>query len=115
MSYEMSEYLHDLEKQIYMEDELKKARAKALEEGIKQGTILGHQEGHKKGLEEGTMIAHKEGLEEGTILGRKEGTKKAKYDMVVELNRKNISEDIISEVTKLNLEEVKKIIKEYNK
>ena len=75
MSYEMSEYLHDLEKQIYMEDELKKAREKALEEGIKQ----------------------------------------AKYDMVIELSRKNISEDIISEVTKLSLEEVKKIIKESNK
>ncbi len=49
---------------------------------------------------------------EGIQLGISQGILKNKHETVIELNKKNMDLEMISEVTKLSLDEVKKIIEE---
>ncbi len=82
MSYEMNEYLANLERMIRIKEERDEARS------------IGHKEGYSNGLKE----------------GYNNGTQDAKRDMVIALNKEGISLDIITKTSGLSITEVKKII-----
>ena len=53
--------------------------------------------------------AFDEGLEEGMKEGMKEGTQKANYNFIVNSIKKGLSDEIISEIVNLSIEEIKAI------
>ncbi len=94
MSYEMNEYLANLERMIRIKEERDEARS------------IGHKEGYSNGLKEGI----KEGYSSGHNEGYNNGTQDTKRNMIIALNKKDVSLDIITDVSGLSIDEVKKII-----
>ncbi len=68
---------------------------------------------------EGLCIGRKEGLsagrKEGLSIGRKEGIAENQRDMIINLNKQNVSLDVIARASKLSLSKVKSIINKYCK
>lgn len=70
---------------------------------------IAREQGLAEGREEGRAEGREEGLTEGRCLGVAEGRAQIKEEMIIEMLRKGISVELISDISKLSLEEINKI------
>ncbi|PCG18880.1 Rpn family recombination-promoting nuclease/putative transposase [Brachyspira sp. G79] len=70
---------------------------------------LGIEEGIKKGKEEGIREGKEEGIREGIEQGIEKGIEKEKYSLARNMKNKNMDLNLISELTGLSIEEIKKL------
>ena len=80
---------------------------KSWDREYRRGKLEGREEGRKKGIAEG----REEGREKGIVEGREEGRILERTQIIVELLKNNVNEDIIikvSGVTKRKMNEIKK-------
>ena len=71
---------------------------------VKAGKEEGNEEGYKTGLEKG--------MQEGLNQGIKQGIEKNRIEIVLNMHKKNMDIETISEIINITKEEVEKIIKE---
>ncbi|WP_432631884.1 Rpn family recombination-promoting nuclease/putative transposase [Brachyspira sp.] len=74
-------------------------------EGIKEGIEKGIKRGIKKGIREGI----REGVEKGKLEGIKEGRHAEQISMAIAMKNKNMDIKLISEITGLSIEEIRKL------
>ena len=74
-----------------------------LENGIAQGIAQGIKQGIKQGIEQGKA--------QGIAIGRAEGEAKGKAEMLRNLLSSGMDFDTISRITKMAIEEIKKLVK----
>ena len=74
---------------------------------LKEQTELALEKGHKEGLEQGLKEGIEEGIEKGIEKGKIENTK----TMVLNMLNKNIDINLISEISGLSIDEIKKMRK----
>ena len=100
--YEAREkYLRD--KVSFMSAALEEAKERGWKIGIEQGILQGREEGKQQGIEQGIKEGREEGIKDGIAIAQKE--------MIINLREKDFTIKEISEIVKLNEEEVKMIIK----
>ena len=85
-------------------------RGKAL--GLKEGKTIGLQEGKTIGLQEGKTLGLQEGKTIGLQEGKTLGIEQNRHDMILEMHKKGLSIDLISDISKLSEMEVNEIIAE---
>ena len=66
-------------------------------------------------IKEDQELFYKKGIKEGIKQGIEQGIVKNKEEMIINMNRENISIEIIAKCTGLQVNEVKKIITEMDK
>ena len=74
---------------------------------LKEQTELALEKGHKEGLEQGL----KEGIEEGIEKGIEKGIEQGKTNIVINMLKENIDINVISKVSGLSIDEIKKMRK----
>ena len=75
----------------------KESRREGREEGLEEGRI----EGREKGLAEGRL--------EGRLEGQLEGVEDAKRTMVIEMKKRDFSDDVIADIVKLPIEKIREM------
>ena len=84
---------------------------RGFERGDKQGFERGNKQGFERGNKQGFERGNKQGFERGDKQGFERGTRQTKKDIVFEL-KNMLSIEEIAKVTKLPVEDVKKILSE---
>ena len=118
---ERQEELETIRKELENEknEEIYEAKKEAIELGRKEGIEVGRKEGIEAGRKEGIEAGRKEGIEagrkEGMEVGRKEGMDIAKKEIVLEMVRSliknNVDISIISSSLNISVDEINNIYK----
>ena len=90
---------------FYQASLMRGSRKDGFEEGIKEGKIAGIREGKLEGIKEGVEKGKLEGIKEGIETGEKNKT----ISMAKNMKSKNIDINLISEITGLSIEEIRKL------
>ena len=76
-------------------------RNTALQEGREEGFKLGHEEGIEQGI--------KEGIKEGIEQGIEQGIEDNKKEVIINMLKKEMDYNVISEITGKTIDEIKEI------
>ncbi len=113
---EIAYYVYD----TVLENEKIKKKFEEWEEGEKNMSFIDilleekqkwKDEARREGLEEGRQEGKKEGIEEGKKEGIKEGKKKRTYEIIMQMLKKQIGENVIIELTNIKPEELNELKK----
>ncbi len=66
----------------------------------------------EKALKEGKEEGMKQGIEQGKIEGNREGRRQSQIEIAKEMIKKNMKIELISDITKLTIEDIEKIIQQ---
>jgi predicted transposase/invertase (TIGR01784 family) len=78
-------------------------------EGRIEGKIEGMKEGELKGIKKGKIEGKIEGMKEGMIKGKQKGMNDGKLEIAINLLRKGMELDLVSEVTNLPISKLKSL------
>ena len=92
--------LHEWEREKM--DELVKAETERINKEDKEKAV---EEGFRQGIEQGIVQGIEQGIEQGT--------EQAINDTIISMNKNNITIDIISNVTGKSIDEIKRILEDY--
>ena len=81
----------------------------ATKKGLEEGRRKGLEQGIVEGLEQGLQQGLEQGIQQGIQQGVSEGEKNAKIEIAEEMLKNNFSIEEIQKITRLSLEEIKKI------
>lgn len=108
---ELKEYEDSLKAYRDVKNSIDTALEKGREEGMAKGLEKGMAKGLEKGREEGMAKGMEKGLAKGLEKGREEGMEKEKISTARRLLSMGLSEEQVSTVTELPLEEIQKLRK----
>ncbi len=91
------------------EEGIKEGIEKGIKRGIKKGIREGKLEGIREGVEKGKLEGIREGVEKGKLEGIKEGRHAEQISMAIAMKNKNMDIKLISEITGLSVEEIRKL------
>ena len=92
-----------------MDEGISLGRKAGIDEGISLGRKEGMDEGISLGRKAGIDEGRKEGMDEGISLGRKEGIDEGRHELIMSMIKNQMSDELISKVTGLSIEEINKI------
>ena len=72
----------------------------------------GYKTGIEKGMQEGIQKGFNQGIEQGIQQGEKQGIEKNRIEIVLNMHKKNMDIETISEIVNISKEKVEKIIVE---
>ncbi len=90
---------------------LEEGKKKGLEEGKKKGLEEGKKKGLEEGIKQGIAEGQKKGIEEGKKKGIEEGEKNKAIEIAKKMKQQGMSIETIQEITNLDFEEIKNVIK----
>ena len=99
------EWISKLNNEMKYEMTLENAKKEALLMGEKQGIEEGEEKGFKKGIKQGVKKGKIEGIQEGL----QKGAEESKKEVIINMLKKKLDYDTISEVTGKTIEEIKEI------
>ena len=99
------EWISKLNNEMKYEMTLENAKKEALLMGEKQGIEEGEEKGFKKGIKQGIKKGKIEGIQEGL----QKGAEESKKEVIINMLKKKLDYDTISEVTGKTIEEIKEI------
>ena len=102
------------DRKILREWQLQDAKLKIIEENNAEKRRI-HKEGIKQGKKEGKIEGIKLGKEEGIQEGLQKGAEESKKEVIINMLKKKLDYDTISEVTGKTIKEIKEIEKNIQK
>ena len=99
------EWISKLNNEMKYEMTLENAKKEALLMGEKQGIEEGEEKGFKKGIKQGVKKGKIEGIQEGL----QKGAEESKKEVIINMLKRKLDYDTISEVTGKTIEEIKEI------
>ncbi|MCB1827359.1 MAG: hypothetical protein KDH94_02955, partial [Coxiellaceae bacterium] len=82
------------------------------EQLIEEGMQKGMQQGEQKGMQKGEQKGMQKGIQQGEQSGLRKGLRQARQQIAVVLLKRQASEEAVSEITGLSLEEVQTLKKD---
>ena len=76
---------------------------------VQETRRIAREQGLQEGRQEGLQVGREQGLQVGREEGRAEGEKETLRQMVIEMKKKDFSDDVIADITKLPIEKIKEI------